>query len=308
MPVDYSPPSWLQRPDSVGPYAAGLRQSQQLAQQLQLQREHLSHQAVLAQMEAQIKQDQAEKENMLAQQRIQVGAAYQQQEVALRQQEIQQNEQKLQQATQLAARKYQIGQTAAARIAAGESPAKVWGELGPEMTGTMAGLGSVLRAGEAGPNQVPQVMTLPGTGGRQAAYNPHSGAFQLLDRDQQVQNRQMALEQVRAKRAQLKDAQTAHNSDPIRPFAMKSPEDIAKLDPSIQAQIKGWQDEGNKLKQGQVDLDRMLAPQEQGGGGGAASDQAAAPSNRLRWNPELGVAEPIPQNPEEDEANLEPVQ
>lgn len=290
----YVIPPWLHPQDIVGQYSQGVHLGAQLAQE---------QQRLAAQ------QAQSEREHTLQQQRLEVAKAYQDQEIELRKQEIGQAQQKLQQATQQAARKFQIGQMAAARIAAGETPAKVWGELGPEMTGSLGGLGSVLRAGEINSqDNIPQVMTLPGTGGRQVVRNPRSGAFQLLDRDQQVMNRQMALEQVRAKRAQLKDALVAHNSDPIRPFAMKSPQDVAKLDPSLQAQIKSWQDEALKLKQGQADLDRMLTPQQQGGGGGAASDQTAAPSNRLRWNPELGVAEPIPQNPDEDEANLEPVQ
>ncbi len=238
-------------------------------------------------MEAQIKQDQAEKENILAQQRIQVGAAYQQQEVALKQQEIQQNQQKLQQATQAAARNYAAMQSYQQEVSQpGADPLQAILKWGPMMGHQTSAEAAAIRASQMKKEELPSevrgipVMTPEGTRVAGMLGLPSAGGGVTV-RDLPKTGDELSVGSAAMLLRELPRIDGMAGTDPTDANSLS-----ATLGPDLRKRVMG------AIKKAQPQ-----APQDTTSG-----------QNRLRWNPELGVAEPIPQNPDEDEANLEPVQ
>lgn len=130
-------------------------QARQMEQQAQLQREANA-------ISAQVKLEEMAAENRRAEQRVLVDKAYNDAIVSVRQQEAETRAADLQRKMQEASSRYAIQAQAQRRIQAGEDPARVWMELGPSLSGSLAGAGPLAKALQPVKPVVPEVFDIKG--------------------------------------------------------------------------------------------------------------------------------------------------
>ncbi len=269
----YVIPPWLHPQDIVGQYSQGVHLGAQLAQE---------QQRLAAQ------QAQSEREHTLQQQRLEVAKAYQDQEIELRKQEIGQAQQKLQQATQAAARQYAAIQGYQQELAAGTDPLQAILKYGPLMGHQTSAEAAAIRASQMKKEELPSevrgipVMTPEGTRVAGMLGLPSAGGG-----------------------VTVRDLPKTGDEISVPSAAM-----LLRALPEIDAMAGTKRGDTNSLMSTLgPDLRRRVMGALQKNQASLSGDTAAAPK-RLRWNPEKGIAEPIAAAvpPEEDEANLEPVQ
>lgn len=143
--ASYPIPNWISRPaDTPAAYTQGIQIGAQIAQE----RNRMQMQAEQAAMNAAIRQQEAERESIRQQQRIEIDKAYQQAQIGLRKQQLDQAAASIALRTSQAARQFAAQQTYQRRIMAGEDPAKVMLEIGPQMTSSLSGFSSIYKAAQ----------------------------------------------------------------------------------------------------------------------------------------------------------------
>lgn len=188
--ADYPIPPWLRGVGAgeIGQlYSGGVREGaaiaeaqQRMSQQLALHDQQLAQEKELAQMRLDAAAKIQEQDNARKSQEMAMTKAYHDQTIDLRRSQVQEAQQKLQASAQLAATQFAARQRASQRIAAGEDPAKVWLEEGPQagaVGGTMGA--AALRSTQAG-KEYGGITVEDLGGGAKAVYRKGSPGLHIL--------------------------------------------------------------------------------------------------------------------------------
>lgn len=136
-------PQWLNPPDIAGQYASGLHAGLQVG----MERNRLAQQAQMAEMQAQAREAEFQRESLRQKTEMDIQKAYQQAQLGIRKRELDQQQQSITLATQKAARQVAAQQAYRKLIESGVDPSKALLQIGPDLGVSMTGAAQLYKAG-----------------------------------------------------------------------------------------------------------------------------------------------------------------